>query len=736
MRCHAPVLALCAALAVLSAGTRGADTIRAEQVYATPGQTSVSVPIHACHDDAALVGFSLGIAYSANALKVVDFRTAGTAIEKLPLDFFSENHQPGNGYSTLSASFNFGPGPSTIFLGPSRDDVIIIAVVDVLPSASVGDVATLDLADGLGSPPVRLFLSHRGLQPVDVTPTDIDGSVTIVRLVPPHDLQCAYSPEHARVALTWANGAAYASVRVSRDGAQVALLPGSTTAYSDTTPPAGAHTYAVTGLLLNDVSDESACAVYVGRNENVVAVPNEKNDRVYLLDLKGGSTPVQLPANAQPLGVAVHRDGTVWATGYGLNRVFRMAPDGTPLLSRSTGVQPLGVAMTPEGDVLVVCRSAGVLMRLRADGTIVWGGDGRGDSPEDGVLPAVPLAAGAEFVACDPLGNAYVTCASANAIVRVAPDGGTLRIPVSPLGQGVRAIAVDRLGYAFVTVNAPGRLLRISPDGRTVAALKTAFGPQGIAIDGKDRIWITHPVSDTLAVYDRAGTLLDGMTFAQDDEPYGIAIDGNGSGWIACNNAGKVVHVSADLASSKSYALAAGLRAIGDMTGFTVPAVLVPHGDDDADKYLNGEETAVGSNPFDAGSVPADVKPSFVAPVRDLSCRVQLSTVTLTWTNGQTYSSIRVFRAGVPIVLLDRDATTYTEQNLPEGGHHYEVVPIRGAYSAAPASCLATVGANGDALLPYPGENLVDIAMAPGDGGALDLFALAHETQTTRLFRS
>lgn len=153
VRCHTPVLVFCAALALWSAEARGADIIRAEHVRAEPGETSVLVPIHACHDDAALVGFSLGIAYSANAIKVVDFRTAGTAIEKLPLDFFSENHQPGNGYSTLSVSFNVGPGPSTVYLGPSRDDVIIIAVVDVLPNASVGEVATLDLADGVGAPP-------------------------------------------------------------------------------------------------------------------------------------------------------------------------------------------------------------------------------------------------------------------------------------------------------------------------------------------------------------------------------------------------------------------------------------------------------------------------------------------------------------------------------------------------------------------------------------------------------
>jgi rhodanese-related sulfurtransferase len=78
----------------------------------------------------------------------------------------------------------------------------------------------------------------------------------------PLDLLCvAGGPS---VELTWSEPAAYDVVRIARDGAPIAEVPGGTRSFADTTAGAGDRSYEVRGLKGGLEGDPASCTVTVG----------------------------------------------------------------------------------------------------------------------------------------------------------------------------------------------------------------------------------------------------------------------------------------------------------------------------------------------------------------------------------------------------------------------------------------------------------------------------------------
>src|SRR5207244_3577496 len=75
----------------------------------------------------------------------------------------------------------------------------------------------------------------------------------------PFDLACAASG--LAVTLSWTDGAAYDSVRVERDGATVATLPGDAHELADTVPGPGTYAYRVFGVVSGQDTLPAACRV-------------------------------------------------------------------------------------------------------------------------------------------------------------------------------------------------------------------------------------------------------------------------------------------------------------------------------------------------------------------------------------------------------------------------------------------------------------------------------------------
>lgn len=82
-------------------------------------------------------------------------------------------------------------------------------------------------------------------------------------------------------------------------------------------------------------------------------------------------------------------------------------------------------------------------------------------------------------------------------------------------------------------------------------------------------------------------------------------------------------------------------------------------------------------------------------PVSNLQCSITGSDVTLTWTNGDSYTAIRVFRDGSLIATLPGTTTSTNDTNLAPGTYAYTVEGDCGGSIANPADCIADTASTG-----------------------------------------
>lgn len=254
----------------------------------------------------------------------------------------------------------------------------------------------------------------------------------------------------------------------------------------------------------------------------------------------------------KPLGVAVNADGTrIYLTqsdgdqqtlvldGLG-NRIGSLVPP-TTVTTRAT---QLYVAVNPLTDeVFASDRMAGQVYVYDADGAYA-----RRLDPGSDLAGWQPLA-----LAFDKDGNLYVSdvAGAYHSVHEFAPDGRLLR---SFGGPGVlnfpNGIAVDDTGYVYVSDTNDGRLIVFEPTGAQAGVVSRGptnaeLGlPVGIAIDDRDRVFVVDSVAHDIQMYktfspgDRAPEYLasfgiEGTSDGAFEFPNGIAVDGRGRVYVA-----------------------------------------------------------------------------------------------------------------------------------------------------------------------------------------------------------
>lgn len=727
-----------------------ADTLRAGLVSANQGQNNVEVPIYATFETDAIVGFQFGIRYDNSLLELVEFNLEDTQTGWVIGDgsraFVHETMAHKDGYGILRVALETPPATLGLALPPAKQSIIAKAVFNVHAQAEPG-LSVITPADEIGDPLVELtFFTLRIPNGGTIHPVPIPGAVLILEEHPkPQHLRCHYqagNSENGRVLLLWDNPREYTSIAIERDGEIIIQdLPGDLEVFIDDDIAPKGHEYRIMGVdgagPFARTAYSDPCSVYTGKIANLAVMPAPADDRVHIFDIQGGDpVNVEFPRASTPSGVAIDAAGAIWITAAGADRLYRLTPDGDILNIIRTHSNPGGIAIAPgrvefqqdgrpmsfpKHDILVLCREDNCLMRIQADGTILWGGDGAGDSPEDGLLPAVKLPEEPELIACGPNGNIWITCPESNQVVRVAPNGGTSELDLSGYGSNPSGIAIDQSGNAWVATARPAQLVRINYTGRKIHSvpLQTEQGalddPQGITMDmanGVERILVTHPRSSSISAWDTQGNFLQVNSFIDLYDPMGISADGTGELWIPCSTLGIVVKLSADLSKAEYLETPSEIFGTGDLTGMLIPAVVDPEGDNDSDGYANLAECLADANPFDDDSDPADS--GVVAPVENLSCRATGSDVRLTWTNhGQeSYDTVRILRNRTVIASIKGTNEQYIDPGLPGGIYRYEVIAGRDPdLQSAPAQCVTAVGRTAPERIPVSAANVSDITI-------------------------
>ena len=255
---------------------------------------------------------------------------------------------------------------------------------------------------------------------------------------------------------------------------------------------------------------------------------------------------------AKPLGVAASADGTrIYLTqsdgdqatlvldGLG-NRIGVLAPPPT-VASRAT---QLYVAVNPTtSEVFASDRLAGQVYVYDADGAYA-----RRFDPGPDLAGWQPLA-----LAFDADGILYVTDVAGlfHRVHQFAPDGRLLRSFGAP---GVlsfpNGVAVDETGNVYVSDTNDGRLVVFDPSGGQLGVVSrgptdSELGlPVGVAIDEADRVFVVDSVAHGVQIYaalrpgDRAPEYLttfgvEGTSDGAFAFPNGIAVDGRGRVYVA-----------------------------------------------------------------------------------------------------------------------------------------------------------------------------------------------------------
>jgi len=273
--------------------------------------------------------------------------------------------------------------------------------------------------------------------------------------------------------------------------------------------------------------------------------------------------PGDAPLAPAPAGVALDGDGNIYVTDYALDRVVKLAPDGSVLAQWGGSGNAVGQFSAPFGvavdgaAIYIVDQLNGRIQKFSTDGSplATWGAAGAG-SGELRTPFGVAVAGGRVYVA--DFGNDRVQV--------FGTDGGVVGA-IGSRGSGdgqfsrPAGVAVDHDGGLYITDHFNDRVQKFSSDGRfqallgVVSTVAAASGPVGTAPASPAGPAAAAPAPTagqtfsapvaTVGTPPAVPTALP-LPDAELRRPEGIAVDRDGDLWIADYGRDRVVKLAPD----------------------------------------------------------------------------------------------------------------------------------------------------------------------------------------------
>lgn len=243
-----------------------------EEVHADPGDEAVPVRLFGTNPDWARA-FSFGLRVDPALARIRELTLEDTWTEANHSSFLYQPHVLHEGETAAGVEFGFRTP-----LPPGADRHLLTLLLDILPNAPAGVVLPVQLGN-FGDPPAGLvFTVNVDSRATSKRAEGRDGAILIGDSpVPPVSGASAEAKEEpvlpvagggavpvrsSGILLRWTNTARYSSIRIQRDGKQVAEIGGSETSHLDQEPGPGVHRYRIVAL---DGARESFPAVVTSR---------------------------------------------------------------------------------------------------------------------------------------------------------------------------------------------------------------------------------------------------------------------------------------------------------------------------------------------------------------------------------------------------------------------------------------------------------------------------------------
>jgi len=271
----------------------------------------------------------------------------------------------------------------------------------------------------------------------------------------------------------------------------------------------------------------------------VVGVPRDFYESILFPDNRNG-----LNGEKQ---CAIDASGNVWIADYGNSNIVELSPLGVQLSPAGgfTGggiFRPIGIAIDPNGNVWTSNANAttGAVSKFSSSGTAL--------SPSSGYTGGGLIGQGLAL-AIDGTGNVWVANGGTTARISEISNAG---VPVSTStgfsGGGIshpQALAIDSSNNVWIG-NSNASISELSSLGVPLSP-STGFtggglnGSYSIAVDGSDNIWVGDAFNNSVAEFSNAGSAISPSTGytggalgqVSATGPFGVAIDGSGSAFVA-----------------------------------------------------------------------------------------------------------------------------------------------------------------------------------------------------------
>lgn len=241
----------------------------------------------------------------------------------------------------------------------------------------------------------------------------------------------------------------------------------------------------------------------------------------------------------QPTGVAVDRQGHVYAFNKGNRQLMEFDSEGKYLRSLGAGIfkDPHGLRIDEEGNIWATDLEAHLVLKLNPQGRVlmVLGQNGTAGLYDDtrGMIlfnkPAdVAFGRNGDIYVADGYGN--------NRVVHLDKHGKLIRTwgekgPQSGNFDNPHNIVTDREGKIYVADRYNNRVQVFSATGEFVVEWENLGIPWGLAIDPQDRIYMTDGNNEHIYLLNTQGEILGrfeggpGSQAGQFRAAHGIAID-------------------------------------------------------------------------------------------------------------------------------------------------------------------------------------------------------------------